>query len=126
MTLNSTPPRPTRTSRAWGGAQRERGRPGRGVHNDQVLPGRQGSGARGRAEPAPARLDQVDLYLVHWPQGGPTWAWPSMERARELGYARSIGISNFAETERPLERYQAPAGASGAMRTGRRVCDASV
>jgi diketogulonate reductase-like aldo/keto reductase len=39
--------------------------------------------------------DYVDLYIIHWPQRGPTWAWPGMERARELGYARSIGISNF-------------------------------
>jgi methylglyoxal/glyoxal reductase len=41
----------------------------------------------------------VDLYLVHWPQGGPTWAWPGMEHAAELGYARSIGVSNFGEAE---------------------------
>lgn len=40
-------------------------------------------------------VDQVDLYLIHWPQGGPTWAWPGMETAKEAGYARSIGISNF-------------------------------
>jgi diketogulonate reductase-like aldo/keto reductase len=40
-------------------------------------------------------VDRVDLYIVHWPQGGPTWAWPGMERAKELGHARSIGVSNF-------------------------------
>ena len=45
------------------------------------------------------RLDYVDLYLVHWPQGGPTWAWPAMERARESGRVRSIGVSNFDATE---------------------------
>jgi diketogulonate reductase-like aldo/keto reductase len=44
-------------------------------------------------------VDQVDLYIVHWPQQGPTWAWPGMERARESGYARSIGISNFSVEE---------------------------
>src|SRR3978361_370854 len=40
-------------------------------------------------------VDQVDLYIIHWPQGGPTWAWPGMERAHASGYARSIGVSNF-------------------------------
>jgi 2,5-diketo-D-gluconate reductase A len=40
-------------------------------------------------------VDQVDLYIIHWPQGGPIWAWPGMERAHERGYARSIGVSNF-------------------------------
>ncbi len=44
-------------------------------------------------------VDQVDLYLVHFPRGGPTWAWPKMEQARKLGLARSIGVSNFGVSE---------------------------
>jgi len=44
-------------------------------------------------------VDHVDLYIVRWPQGGPTWAWPGMERARELGYTHSIGVSNFDSRE---------------------------
>ena len=35
-------------------------------------------------------VDHVDLYIIHWPQGGPTWAWPGMEQALQNGYARSI------------------------------------
>ncbi len=44
-------------------------------------------------------VEQVDLYIIHWPQKGPTWAWPGMEQARERGYARSIGVSNFSVKE---------------------------
>jgi diketogulonate reductase-like aldo/keto reductase len=44
-------------------------------------------------------VDYVDLYLVHWPQGGPVWAWPGMERSRERGLTRSIGVSNFSVSD---------------------------
>jgi diketogulonate reductase-like aldo/keto reductase len=52
-------------------------------------------------------VDYVDMYIIHWPQGGPSWAWPGMERAKELGYARSIGVSNFDVRE--LEQVMAVA-----------------
>jgi 2,5-diketo-D-gluconate reductase A len=44
-------------------------------------------------------VDQLDLYIIHWPQRGPTWAWPGMEEARAKGYTRSIGVSNYSAAE---------------------------
>lgn len=44
-------------------------------------------------------VEHVDLYLVHWPQGGPTWAWAGMQQALERGHARAIGVSNFSIEE---------------------------
>jgi 2,5-diketo-D-gluconate reductase A len=44
-------------------------------------------------------VDYVDLYLVHWPGGGATWAWPGMEAARARSYTRAIGVSNFDPDE---------------------------
>ena len=43
--------------------------------------------------------DYVDLYIIHWPEGGPTWAWDGMQRAHERGHALSIGVSNFSVAE---------------------------
>src|SRR3954471_3443380 len=53
-------------------------------------------------------VDYVDLYIIHWPQGGPTWAWEAMQRAHERSYARSIGVSNFSLAE--LDELLAVAG----------------
>jgi 2,5-diketo-D-gluconate reductase A len=58
-------------------------------------------------------VDQVDLYIVHWPQGGPTWAWPGMEEAQRRGYASSIGVSNFSVSE--LEQVTAIATSQPAV-----------
>jgi diketogulonate reductase-like aldo/keto reductase len=65
----------------------------------KFFPGRRDPDAEAERSLERLGVDRVDLYIVHWPQGGPTWAWPGMERAREHGYARSIGVSNFSVAE---------------------------
>jgi len=84
-----------------------------GVPRDEVFittkfyPGSEDPVAEAEGSLARLGVDYVDLYIIHWPQGGPTWAWPGMERAKELGYARSIGVSNFDVRE--LEQVMAAA-----------------
>jgi diketogulonate reductase-like aldo/keto reductase len=76
-----------------------------GISRDEVFittkfyPGRSDPVAEAQESLRRLGVDQVDLYIVHWPQNGPTWAWPGMEAARERGYARSIGVSNFSAQE---------------------------
>lgn len=43
------------------------------------------------------RLDTeyVDLLLLHWPVSGYEAAWEALERAKEVGKVKSIGLSNF-------------------------------
>jgi diketogulonate reductase-like aldo/keto reductase len=52
----------------------------------------------------------VDLYLIHWPQPGRDLfldTWHALERIKEDGRARSIGVSNFRVED--LERLEAEA-----------------
>ena len=43
------------------------------------------------------RLEFVDLFLIHWPsRGSNLQSWRALERIRQEGRSRSIGVSNFA------------------------------
>jgi 2,5-diketo-D-gluconate reductase A len=83
-----------------GQALRESGVPREDVFiTTKFFPGRRDPVAEAEHSLRRLGVDQVDLYLVHWPQRGPVWAWPGMERARERGLTRSIGVSNFGVTD---------------------------
>jgi diketogulonate reductase-like aldo/keto reductase len=83
-----------------------RGLSASGVPRDQVflttkfIPGRGRDPVR-ELELSLERLgvDRVDLYLVHWPKGGPTRAWKGMEQALERGLTRLIGVANYNRRE---------------------------
>ena len=76
-----------------------------GVPRDEVFittkfyPGRKDPVAEAEQSLRRLGVDHVNLYIVHWPRGGPLWAWPGMERARERGLAASVGVSNFSARE---------------------------
>jgi 2,5-diketo-D-gluconate reductase A len=79
-----------------GQALRESGVPRHDVFlTTKFNPSRRDAAAEAERSLARLGVDYLDLYLVHWPRGGPTRAWPGMQRARELGFARSIGVSNY-------------------------------
>ena len=91
------------TAQAYGNeASVGRGLRASGVPRDEVFlttkfyPARKDPAAEAERSLERLGVDHVDLYIIHWPQGGPTWAWPGMEKARQQGYARSIGVSNFS------------------------------
>ena len=56
-------------------------------------------------------LDQLDLYLIHWPCPSKDLyvdTWRALERLRDDGRVRSIGVSNFQQAH--LERLLAETG----------------
>jgi len=86
--------------RSVGKAIRESGVPREDVFiTTKFYPARKDPEAEAQRSLERLGVEYVDLYIIHWPQGGPTWAWDGMQRAREQGYARSIGISNFSLAE---------------------------
>jgi diketogulonate reductase-like aldo/keto reductase len=94
------------TAQAYGNEESVgRGLRASGVPRDELFittkfyPARRDPEAEARRSLERLGVDRIDLYIIHWPGGGPTWAWPGMERARARGYARSIGVSNYGVRE---------------------------
>jgi diketogulonate reductase-like aldo/keto reductase len=86
--------------RSVGRALRDSGVPRAEVFvTTKFFPGRKDPAAEAGRSLERLGLEYVDLYIIHWPQGGPTWAWDGMQQARADGHARSIGVSNFSVAE---------------------------
>jgi diketogulonate reductase-like aldo/keto reductase len=86
--------------RSVGEGLRESGVPREDVFlTTKFYPGKKDPEAEAQRSLERLGVEYVDLYIIHWPQGGPTWAWDGMQRAQEAGYARSIGVSNFSVRE---------------------------
>ncbi|HKO83450.1 MAG TPA: aldo/keto reductase [Actinomycetota bacterium] len=86
--------------RSVGRALRDSGLPREDVFiTTKFYPGRRDPEAEVQRSLERLGVDSVDLYIIHWPQGGPTWAWEGMQRAHGRGYARSIGVSNFGASD---------------------------
>lgn len=65
----------------------------------KFYPGRKDPAAEAARSLERLGVDYLDLYIIHWPERGPTWAWPGMEQGRDQGLARSIGVSNYSVPE---------------------------
>src|SRR4051794_19556277 len=86
--------------RSVGRALRDSGVPREDVYiTTKFYPAAEDAGAEIERSLERLGVESVDLYIVHWPQGGPTRAWDGMQRAHERGHARSIGVSNYSAAE---------------------------
>jgi len=89
-----------RNERSVGNALRDSGVPREDVFiTTKFYPSKSDPEAEAQRSLERLGVEYVDLYIIHWPQGGPTWAWDGMQRAQAAGYARSIGVSNFSVRE---------------------------
>ena len=99
-----------------------------GVPRDEVFittkfdPGRTDPVAEAEQSLRRLGVDQVDLYLVHWPRGGPRLGLArDGTGARSSGSTRSVGVSNFSvgRTGGGDRRRDDPAGRQpGAVQPG--------
>jgi diketogulonate reductase-like aldo/keto reductase len=86
-----------------------------GIARDELFittkfhPGRCDPLREARLQHRRSRGRHVDLYLVHWPAGGPRGARPGMEVAR--AGSRAIGVSNFDTGELDHHADPDPGGA---------------
>jgi diketogulonate reductase-like aldo/keto reductase len=72
---------------------------GGGLHHPKFDSAREDAEVEAQRSLERLGVEHLDLYIIHWPQGEPTRAWPGMERAHQRGYARSIGVSNYSVSE---------------------------
>jgi aryl-alcohol dehydrogenase-like predicted oxidoreductase len=82
-------------------APKEDGEGGTGVRPDQIRTAIRGSLQR-------LGVDHVDLYQVHWPDGGGVpieETWGAMAALQDGGLVRNIGLSNFERED--IERCEA-------------------
>jgi diketogulonate reductase-like aldo/keto reductase len=85
-------------------AIRESGIPREQLFVTTKLPGRQHGEALTGLDESLDRLglEYVDLYLIHWPLpmvGKYVETWKTFVELRDLGWARSIGVSNFTPAQ---------------------------
>ena len=72
--------------RSVGRAVRDSGVPREEIFiTTKFYPRREDAEAEARRSLERLGVEHVDLYIIHWPQGGPTWPWDGMQRARERG-----------------------------------------
>ena len=82
-----------------GAALRDSGVPRSEVFVTTKLPPERAGKERATLEDSLSALgvDQVDLWLIHWPPGGAgVPVWREFVRARDEGLAASIGVSNYS------------------------------